>query len=101
MSLQAKILSLISGIDDPEIRMEIARTIYFLFDVFRSGNVKEDEIYQALFDVALTVVNYKEPFLPDDEKRKKAGQIADELYSMFKMQSLFYKTFKRTSLPRF
>ncbi|RLG61370.1 hypothetical protein DRN86_00035 [Candidatus Geothermarchaeota archaeon] len=101
MSLQNKILSLVAGIDDPATRLEIARTILFLYEVYRTGRASDEDITKALYDVALTIIKFREPYLPDEEKREKAGKIADELFELFRMESLFKTTLRRIGTPTF
>jgi len=95
MPLNDKILSLISGIDDPSTRLEIARTINFLFDVWKTGNAPPEEIKNALNEIAYTIVSYKFPLLSEEERKKKAQEIAEDIFRAFKMESLYRMTFSR------
>lgn len=95
MALRDKILSLISDIDDPSLRLEISRTITFLYEVWRSGSVSEEEILSSLYEVAYTIVSYKMPFLTEEDKRSKAREIAEDIMRSFRMESLFPRTFRR------
>ena len=88
MSLADNIQSLIAGISDTGVRLEVARTINYLKSVYLSGKVPEEEIREALFEVCLTVINYKEPFLDPAERKKKAHQLADQILNSIKMESL-------------
>lgn len=95
MSLNTKILNLVSGIDDPSTRLEIARTIIFLFDVWLSGRVSKDEIVSSLQEIAYTIVSYKFPLMNEEEKRKKAREIAEDIFRSFRIESLYRTTFTR------
>jgi len=95
MSLRVKILRLLSDIDDPSLRLEISRTIMFLFEVWRSGNASEEEILSSLYEVAYTIVSYKEPLLTEEDKRNKAREIANDIMNSFKMESLFPRMFRK------
>jgi len=95
MSLRVKILRLLSDIDDPSLRLEISRTIMFLFEVWRSGNASEEEVLSSLYEIAYTVVSYKEPLLMEEDKRNKAREIAEDLMRSFKMESLFPRMFRK------
>ena len=95
MALRDKILSLISDIDDPSVRLEVSRTIMFLYEVWRSGSVSEEEILSSLYEVAYTIVSYKMPFLTEEDKRNKAREIAEDIMRSFRMESLFPRTFRR------
>lgn len=95
MSLNAKILNLLKGIDDPALRVEIAQTIRFLFEVYMSSDVEAQEIKNSLKELALTIINMKEPLLTEAEKRKKAEEIANDLWNTFKAEALFMVRFRR------
>jgi len=88
MSLQAKILNLLSGISDPGIRMEVSKTIMFLFNVYRSGVASEDDIKSDLVEICTTVIAEKEPTLSPEEIKKKAEKMAQEILNAFKLESI-------------
>ncbi len=99
MTVQALIMSLISGIDDARTRIEIARTLHFLHEVYKTGKAPENEIRKSLFEVALTVIKYKNPDMTDEEAKEKANEWADKLMREFKMESMFTLTLGKMSLP--
>jgi len=92
MSLQAKILNLISGIDDPGLRIEISRTIYYLYNVYVSGAAPEESIRNDLIEICTLIVSEKEPTLLPDEQKKKAEKLANELLNAFKLESMSRRT---------
>jgi len=61
MSLQAKILSLLSGITDPALRMDIASTINFFSQLYESGEVDENRIRNELWEVCFNVIRSMHP----------------------------------------
>jgi hypothetical protein len=87
MSLQAKIMTLLSGISDPVVRIDIATTINYLFSVYASGRSNENEIRDALYDVLLDVVRATHPDLIEEDVRKKSANLADEFIRAFKLEA--------------
>jgi len=67
MSLQAKILSLISGISDTVVRVDVASTINFLYEVYASGRAKGEEVRRELYAVCSDVVSGVHPELSEEE----------------------------------
>ncbi len=88
MSLQAKILNLLSGIDDPGIRIEISRTIYFLFNIYKNNMAPEESIKNDLMEICLLIVQTKEPTLSPEEQKKKAEKLAEDIMNAFKLETL-------------
>lgn len=97
-TVQQVILNLLSGIEDPEIRMEVSRTIMYLAYVYASGKVRDDEVYDAVFDVTLTLTKLRHPELDPKEQRKIAKQLADEVMEAFRLQSMFKRTAVRVGI---
>lgn len=95
MSLQAKILNLVSGIDDPTIRIEVSRTIYYLFSVYQSGKVPEENIVQDLYEICLTVIVNKHPELSQEEAKNRAKQLAHEILNAFRIETMLRRTIGR------
>lgn len=95
MRLRDVIIELLSGIDDPAIRMDVANTITFLANVYRSGRAEEAEILNDLREIAITVLALKEPNLSTDELRDKAYEIADKMMRSIKSESLFLRLSRR------
>ncbi len=88
MSYHQKLLSLLSGIDDPTIRMEVFRTVAFLYEVYTSGQASEDEIASDLFEVVYNVIAVKHPELTEEEAKKKAEQFVKEILQAFRLESM-------------
>lgn len=91
-SIQRVILNLISGIEDPSIRMEVGKTITYLYSVYESGEVRDDEIRRSLEDVVDTIVRAKHPELEKDERRAMVRRMVDEIMQAFRLQSIFRRT---------
>jgi len=70
LSVQAKIMNLLSGITDPTVREDIASTINYFFSLYSSGTVKEDEIRNSLYEVCLDVVGTTHPELTEEEVKE-------------------------------
>ena len=103
MSLQAKILNLLSGINDPTVRMDVASTVNYLFNLYCGGHANESEIRDALYDVCLNVVRAMHPELTEEEVRKKSRTMVEEFIGAFKLESTRRRMFSRfrgrVSLP--
>ncbi|RLI87538.1 MAG: hypothetical protein DRP01_01645 [Archaeoglobales archaeon] len=87
MSLQRKIMTLIAPIPDPTTRMDVASTINYLFSVYNTGVVNDDEVKDALFEVCRDVLEATNPDLGMEEIRKRAETLAKEFMSAFKLES--------------
>ncbi len=99
MTVQAIIMSLIAGIEDTRTRIEVARTIHFLHEVYKTGKAPESEIKKSLYEVALTVIKYKDPTLTDEEAKEQAKEWAERLMNEFRMESMFSLTLGKMNLP--
>ena len=96
-SIQSVVMSLLSGVDDPEIRMEVMRTIYFLFQVYKTGRVADEAILNDLFDICYRVIRAKHPDLTKEEATERARRMAEELLESFRLQTMFSRTTARFS----
>jgi len=103
LSVQAKILNLLSGITDPTVRMDIASTVNYLFSIYSGGHANEDEIRNSLYEVCLDVISVTHPELIEEEVRKKSRTMVEEFMRAFKLESTMRRMFSRfrprTGLP--
>lgn len=88
MSLQAIVLSLIDGINDPAVRSDIASTIYFLRDLYLSGRINPEELKAELVNVVSTVIDVTQPDLLPEEKEKKVNMLVDQLYKAIRLETM-------------
>jgi len=95
MSLQAKILSLLSGIDDPTVRMDVASTINYLFSIYTGGHANEDEIRDALYEIFLDIIDAVHPELTREEKEKKSRTMVEEFMRAFRLESTMRRMLSR------
>jgi hypothetical protein len=95
MSLSQKVLALVSGIGDPRVRIDIMSTINFLFDLYVSGRINEDQLRTDLFDICQTIVSECNHELLEDEVRKRASVLVDELVRTMKVEGLRARTLAR------
>ena len=95
MSLQAKIMNLIGGITDPTIRMDIASTINYLFQVYVSGGANESEIRDSLYEVCRDVISALYPDLVEEEVRKRSAKMAEEFIRVFRLESAYRRMASR------
>jgi hypothetical protein len=95
MTLWSKIRALISGIGDPKVRMDVASSINFLFDLFRHGNITEEQLKKDLTDICGSVIEVTNPLIPKDEVRERAEIVADDLIRTMKVESIHYRVRSR------
>ena len=95
MSLSQKLLALVSGIDNPKVRIDIMSTVNFLFDLYTSGRINEDQLRGDLYDICRTIVSECNPDLVEDEARKRASVLVDELVRTMKVEGLRARTLSR------
>jgi len=96
LSVQAKIMNLLSGITDPTVRVDIASTVNYLFSVYSGGHANEDEIRDCLYEVCLDVISVTHPELIEEEVRKKSRTLVEEFIRAFRLEST-----RRRMLSRF
>ena len=94
-TVQQVILNLLSGIDDPAMRMDVARTLMFLASVYASGRAPEEEIEKSVYEVVYTVVKLKNPGLDPKELRQMAARMTAEVMDAFRAQALFSRVAAR------
>jgi hypothetical protein len=87
-TLAQKINSLISGLGDPRVRIDVAQTINFLFGVYCQGKVTDGEVKNDLFEICYTVVKESVPNITEDEIRARADALAEDFLRTFRVQSL-------------
>jgi len=95
MSLVQKINALTAGISDPRIKMEIAKTINFLFGVYCTGRVSEEEIRSDLIEICKTILIETNPDLLEEDIRKRANFLADELLRTMKIEGMSKRALAR------
>jgi hypothetical protein len=91
MTLWGKIRALISGIDDPKVRTDVAATINFLIDTFAHGGISEEQLRSDLTEVVGTVIETVNPLLTPDEVKARAEVVADDFIRTAKVESLHYR----------
>jgi len=96
MSLSQKVLALVSGIDNARVRFDIMSTINFLYSLYCSGRINEDQLRDDLADICFTVISESNPDLSEDEVRKRANVLADDLTRTMKIAGV-----RRRALARF
>jgi len=99
MSYQSIVLDLLSGIDDPALRMNISQTLYYLKGVFSTGRVPEDQIRDDIYDVVKTVLEFKNPFSSPDEIDKEAKQVVEKIMLAIKLETAPSRFMERRPLP--
>jgi len=95
MSLQAKILSLLSGIDDPATRIDIASTIRYLFEVYVHGQASDADVKRSLVEICTDVLMYSHPELTPPEIKKKSEELAEEFMRAFRIEGLRIRALSR------
>ncbi len=95
MSLQAIVLSLISDIDDPAVRMDISSTIYFLRDVYLDGKISDEGLEKELREIVNTVLSATHPELLPEERKKRADDFVKQLMRAIKLSTLRMRALSR------
>jgi len=95
VSLQAIVLSLISDIDDPAVRMDISSTIYFLRDVYLDGKLGEEELRKELREIVNTVLSATHPELLPEERKKRVDDLVNQLMRAIKLSTLRIRALSR------
>jgi len=88
MSLNAKILSLLSGIVGVEDRTGIASSIFYICDLYLDGRINEDQARTEIYNICYTIISYKHPHLLDEEKRVYANRTTDEIMNAVKVEGI-------------
>lgn len=91
-TIQQVILNLISGIDDPVIRVEVSKTLMFLYNVYASGKVSEGEVKKSVEEVVRKVLKAKHPELEPEQLKILVKQTTEEIMDAFSLQSIFRRT---------
>jgi len=97
MSLTQKIQALVSGIDDPRMRMDVASTITFLADLYGNGRISREDLARDLYDICVDVLRASNPELLDEEIAERARILADELLQAIRLSRLAQRTIYRYS----
>jgi len=89
------LMSLLSGIDDPEIRVEVMRTVYFLQQAYASGAVDENQIRSDLKEICETIIKAKDPLVDPETLKMQAEELAERILEAFRLQSSFARIRRR------
>ena len=86
MSLNAKILSLLSGIVGVNDRVGIAGSIFYICDLYLDGHINEDKARDEIYDICFNVLRAVNFDLTDDEVKKKANMMTEEIMRAVKLE---------------
>lgn len=86
MSLVQKIKVIMDLFVDTSIRLDLAQTIKFLFDVYSSCRASEEEILADLKELFTAVINTAKPDLPPNERAAMVDQLAEDMINTFKLE---------------
>ncbi|MHC1628509.1 MAG: hypothetical protein ACXQTI_06755 [Candidatus Nezhaarchaeales archaeon] len=88
MSLQAKILSLLSGVVGADNRLGVASTIIYLCNLYFDGKIDDETFKRELRNIAFDVITATHPELLEEEAREEANKLADEIYKSARLEGL-------------
>lgn len=88
MSLMQKVKVVMDLFADVAMRLDVAQTITFLFDVYSSGKANENQVKDDLYDMFLSIVSVARPELPPEEKSQIASQLTEDFMNTFRLESL-------------
>jgi len=96
MSLMSKVQALIAGITSPRVRLDVAGTINFLYELYASGRINEEQLRSDLFEICFEVIAMSNPDLMDEEIRERTGIVVDDLVRTMKIEGV-----RRRMIARF
>jgi len=88
MSLWVKINALVSGIPDNRVRLDIATTINYLYNVYTAGGINEEQLRSELVNICRDIIEMSNPLLAPEEVRKRAEIVADDLVKTMRIKAL-------------
>lgn len=88
MSLQTKIMELITGLRDPMMRVDVAATINYMSDLFNMGKISEEELFENLTEICMTVFKETKKGLDEEALKDIAEKEANELIKAIKLSGL-------------
>lgn len=86
MSLMAKVRALIAGIEDTHIRVDVATSIKYLFELYADGRAREQDILDDLRELLASVLSETKPEATPDEIMKLSSVLAEEFIRTFKVE---------------
>jgi len=89
LRLNDLVINLLAGIDDPSVRMEVSKSIYYLYYVYIANPGQESEIKKDLIEICETVFSVKAPDLPAEKIREKAKEYANRLIAAFRLERMY------------
>lgn len=95
MSLQSKIVNLISGITDPTMRVDVASTINYFFSLYSTGRATEGELRDSLLEVCLDIIGFTHPELTQDEVKERSKILVEEIMRSFKVEGTVRRMMSR------
>ena len=95
MSYHAVIMDLLSGIDDPGVRMEVTNSLYFLKNVFSTGKVPEDQIRDDIYDIVVDVLRLKMPMATEEEIDRTAKEYVEKIMQAIRLETLSTRLLQR------
>ena len=90
---------LVADLPDPEARREVYRTVYYLYGLWRRGEVRESQVREALADVCMRVIKFAHPELTDEEIEERGFDYADRFIESFKTYDMFAAIRAKLKLP--
>jgi len=95
VSLQAKILSLLEGVVGIGDRIGIAGSILYIGDLYMNGYLNEDKARTEIYDICFSVIKATNYNLTEEEVRKKANRMVEEIMMAIKLEGIRKRTFTR------
>lgn len=88
-TFDAEILNLVNEISDPQIRMEVIRTLKYLYYQWEAGEIRDEEFRKALEEIVLGVLEEINPDAPEEELQEQAKEFAERLFRKARLQTMF------------
>lgn len=88
MSLMQKIKVVADMFTDTTMRLDVAQSITFLYDVYCHGRANEDQIRDDLYELFINIVNVARSDLVPEERDKIAKRLSEEFINTFKIEGM-------------
>jgi hypothetical protein len=99
MSLMTKIRALISDISDTGMRLDVANSITYLYDLYVHGKVNEDSVRDDLYEIMRNVIEAVNPLIESDEADSRAKILVEEFIRTFRAEGVAKRLMSKYRFP--
>jgi hypothetical protein len=88
MPILALVNEMLADMTDVRTKLEIANTINFLYNIFSTGKITEEQLRADLKEIVTVLVENRYPEMTDEEKRQKIEEIVGMFMRQIKLETL-------------